>query len=178
MAYLTRAEGEAAIDKVKYWYQVLVQHGFPVRPFTSIRFTDSLNYLGRCQQSRRTGEFRLSLSSAAFHGFDLDSIILHEYVHTIPGCMNHGPQFNGMAARIERLTGHYGITGTRQSARDKREQKGFTAAIAKYQLKCKKCGATWYYQRKGPAIKSALRGELQCSCGSREFTVLQRVARR
>ena len=73
MAYLTRSEGEAAIDKVKYWYQVLVQHGFLVRPFTSIRFTDSLNYLGRCQQSSRTGEFRLSLSSAAFHGFDLDS---------------------------------------------------------------------------------------------------------
>lgn len=77
--------------------------------------------------------------------------IAHEICHTIKGCMNHGDKWKHYAQLLSVFG--YNIKRT-NSAEDKGiSTEVYTAAKNyKYEVRCGKCGATAYYQKKTKAV--------------------------
>lgn len=65
--------------------------------------------------------------------------IMHELVHTCPGCMNHGPEFQRRALMVNRKLGYHVSTTTDGEAL---EAAGVTLkrSADNYGIVCKKCG--------------------------------------
>lgn len=110
--------------------------------------------LGRCKRAYyATGEqYWIELAEkVAKDNVDLHfvkNIIMHELVHTMPGCFNHGPNFHRKAEVINRYLGYH--IGTEESGANM-----LAAGVApidrrlnaKYKVVCEKCGQTLYRLR-------------------------------
>ncbi len=120
--------------------------------------------LGRCKH--RYGLFTLEFSVDYFNyenttQDDRESIIVHEILHTVQGCQNHGEKFNRLGRLMERETGLKDIAGSTKS-----DTRGYSnarkKATYKYRLTCNGCGNTWLRKRsKGLRISN-----YTCKCGS------------
>lgn len=75
----------------------------------------------------------------------LEECIIHEFIHTIPGCFNHGHKFKKIASAINLRFPKYNIQ-TRTAAED----FGIVISepIKRYAITCKHCGKVFYYSRK------------------------------
>lgn len=77
----------------------------------------------------------------------LKNTIIHEILHTVPGCFNHGDAWKRMAARVNDV---YDYNVKRCSSAD---EKGVVTEIrrikktVKHQVQCKKCGYLMNYAR-------------------------------
>ena len=106
--------------------------------------------LGRCR--RKYGDFYIELAGkVARDDVDLHfikNIIMHELVHTMPGCFNHGPEFHRIGDMVSRKLGYH--IDTHETV-ENMEAAGVKPIIkseeAKYALVCKKCGAKIYKMR-------------------------------
>lgn len=84
----------------------------------------------------------------------LMNTILHELLHTVPGCMNHGEKWKAMADKVYKA---YGIQIKRCSnAEDKgvAAEKIETVKNYKYFVRCPDCGYTWKYARMCDSVKN------------------------
>lgn len=95
--------------------------------------------------------------------------IIHEIIHTCPGCMNHGEKWKKWADVMNKKYG-YNITRTTSA-----EDKGIERTIEdyKYTITCAKCGCTSYYMRKSRVVEHITSGGKRCrcgACGSHDFT--------
>ena len=84
----------------------------------------------------------------------LENTLIHEILHTVEGCMNHGPNWKRAADRIKTV---YGLEIKRANSK---EDKGVTYKReatrdepVKYILKCVDCGHEYKYQRASRAVK-------------------------
>lgn len=77
--------------------------------------------------------------------------VIHELLHTVNGCLNHGRQWQVYANRINNM---YGINVKRTSTSD---EKGVERVIEKpeykYMLKCDGCGQTIRRQKKSKIVE-------------------------
>lgn len=110
--------------------------------------------LGRCKRAYyATGEqYQIELAGkVARDNVDLHfvkNIIMHELVHTMPGCFNHGPRFQNTAYIINRKLGYH--VGTHESVENMKAagvQPKDKRMDAKYKVVCQKCGQEIYRQR-------------------------------
>lgn len=133
----------------------------------------ALKRWGQCRRvSNGTYEININYDllqeSTSLNG--LKETILHELIHTVPGCMNHGPQWNHWVARVNAAYG-YNIKRC-NSAADKGCTEHRTAkATYKYTIECNKCHTVWKKQRMSSLIKACTEGNARCSCGCTKFTV-------
>lgn len=74
-----------------------------------------------------------------------ESTIIHELIHTIPGCMNHGKKFKRICNLVNYKYPQYKIQ-TSSSAED----FGIVESKpkVKYKIICSKCGKEYLYERK------------------------------
>ncbi len=83
----------------------------------------------------------------------LKNTIIHEILHTCPGCANHGPEWKRRAAKVKKELG-YDIKRT-----DTPKEKGVgedmvsTKQKPKYAIRCKKCGQIIIRERMSKIIK-------------------------
>lgn len=88
---------------------------------------------------------------------DLIETILHELIHTCPGCMNHGHEWKTYADVVNRKYG-YNISrlkkGEEESAALMIENK---KANANYVCVCEKCGHEFFYSRRCGVIENPSR---------------------
>ena len=82
----------------------------------------------------------------------LTETIIHELLHTIPGCMNHGKKWKSMAEKVNQA---YGLNIARcSSAEDKGVTKRDINKVEyKYILQCDSCGNTYGRIRMSNAVK-------------------------
>lgn len=73
------------------------------------------------------------------------STIIHELIHTIPGCMNHGSKFQRICYLVNTKYPQYKLQ-TATGAEDFGIQ--LDEPIPKYKIICKCCGKEYLYQRK------------------------------
>lgn len=76
----------------------------------------------------------------------LEESIIHEYIHTLRGCWNHGPKFQYWCDVLNHMYG-FNLKATTPSS----EYGLSTAEIkkeSKYTMICKKCGHTYSYMKK------------------------------
>ena len=100
----------------------------------------------------------------------LKETILHELLHAVDGCLNHGYKWTTLVNKVNSTYG-YEIQQT-----DDFEHKGFETdpmdAQYKYRLTCEGCGHVYKYSRMCSTIKSACNHKARCSCGSSNFKLI------
>lgn len=122
-----------------------------------------------CYELRVSNIFNEITNEYRFHT-RLMSCMIHELIHTIPKCWNHGSAFKKMAAIINREYPEFVVsTGTPS------ENLGIKDSVTTYRyiVKCSCCGAESKYIRK-PKIWQFLNKEDSpyccCKCGKSTFT--------
>lgn len=82
--------------------------------------------------------------------------MVHEILHTVEGCMNHGPKWKGNAAVMNRKFG-YNIKTTSSYS-----ERGLEQPVGKYQIQCTNCKKVFYKNRMSNLIKYPKK--YICSC--------------
>lgn len=129
-----------------------------------------LNYraktrLGCC--IRKKDCFLIEISAICFdaqllqeHPKLIEQTILHELLHTCPGCQNHGAQWKAYAASVNQLTG-YSINRTIKIKMQKQKE----SPEKPYCLICENCGQKIARQK---CTKVIINPELyRCKCGGK-----------
>lgn len=99
--------------------------------------------------------------------------IVHEILHTVKGCMNHGDNWQKVANRInEFYNGYYTIQRTTAAADKGIEDIGQVRYdTPKWALRCIKCGKEYIYRRAGKAVKSP--ENYRCGCCHGHLTLIK-----
>ena len=146
----------------------------------------ALKRLGRCEAKSgnryviQINEFHNKLSPE----ISVMNTLIHELLHSLPKCMNHGEIWKRYANMYNRT---YGTTISRTSPLEgdykifKEEidkQRGHTQhknhsvySDGKHKITCSKCNKSWYYERAGRVVKLAMQNKkLKCPhCGLQSF---------
>ena len=86
--------------------------------------------------------------------------LVHEVLHTCPGCANHGPRWKSWAERMNRAYGYH-ISRTDSPDRLGLPDEG----PARYLLVCTRCGAEIGRSRRSAVVQHPER--YRCRCGGR-----------
>lgn len=140
----------------------------------TIRFNNNATtFLGKIRKTGNSfistgGCFEIIVNKVYTDMVDIDDVrntLLHELIHSLPYCMNHGPDWKRQAAKarvrgytITRVSGKNAYTEMYNKKRKEKKQN------AKYTVYCDKCGEQWNYQRTCKVIKSVARNETRYSC--------------
>lgn len=87
--------------------------------------------------------------------------IMHEIIHTCPGCMNHGENWKRLANRVNAAYPDYNIKRTTSC-----EEKGIEAPeprAYRWEIYCKSCGKKWNYKRLPKCAQYP--SNYRCFCG-------------
>lgn len=130
--------------------------------------------LGVCNRDRRTGKFTIDINSALLadnvDDMEVKDTIVHEMLHTCPGCFDHGYEWKRRADRVNRMLGYH---VSRTASRADMEAAGVEIKHEefKYALQCVGCGTQYKYKRWGKALETPSRyrcgkchGDLKTVC--------------
>lgn len=100
--------------------------------------------MGCCTRVNGKYKFRISISSHILDSDEivLKKIILHEYIHTVKGCLNHGTYFKNYCKILNDKFG-YDIHRLVDSKTLKFDNTYYT-----YRLKCPNCSISYLRKRK------------------------------
>lgn len=132
--------------------------------------TTAKKRLGRCSQlPDKTYCIQISsrLLDSSIPAMAVKHTLMHELLHSVPGCMNHQEKWKQLANRVNRA---YGYQIRRTSSL---EERGLSAADfevskpePKYRLQCSKCNHTYNYYRWCATLEHYQ--DCRCSkCGSK-----------
>lgn len=142
---------------------------FQVPNIWSIKVTNATSYwanIGRDKKVRSRFGMHISRTFEKIPDENLarlrfETCMIHELIHTIPGCNNHGNNFKRVGRMVKRKYPQYDIcrcVSAEEFGVDKAEAKP-----AKYLIRCEHCKHEYRYQRKPKYAIS----EYKCSkCGS------------
>lgn len=141
-------------------FSILDNLKIPYTPGTTISYNGRLTRKwGYC---RKSGNNSFTISIASILGQDdipektIKSVILHELLHTCPGCFNHGKQWKKYCKIIREI---YGIKIRTTSDAESMKVKQH------YYIKCRRCKIKITYAMKPRNI------ERQCPiCGSKKLS--------
>ena len=91
--------------------------------------------------------------------FEIEKTMAHELIHTIPGCINHGPNFKRYAELINRHYPKYNVSTYYTSDSDETENIA-NIKKPKYVVTCENCGVKTYFYRKCKTLDILSR----CTC--------------
>ena len=77
--------------------------------------------------------------------------IVHELLHTVNGCMNHGPNWKREADKVNRAYPHYNIKRT--TSYDEKGVEPPKPREPKYIVRCPSCGHEWKHFRMCGAVE-------------------------
>jgi predicted SprT family Zn-dependent metalloprotease len=122
---------------------------------------------GQCKVLRMEGpkpvEFSININAALLderaRSTALHATIVHEILHTVPGCLDHGPKWKQMAARYMDHYPQYRIRRTMS-----KEEAGIVEdggiekslqkrSVYRYALRCRGCGKVVYRMRMSPFVR-------------------------
>ena len=126
---------------------------------TVILNTRAKKRYGRCilQNGTYTIEISAYLVDAGLR--TIHEVVVHEVLHTCPGCMNHGPLWKQYASM---MTKRYGYTVERTAKTPLITEK---PAEARYILQCSNCGIQIRRMKKSSVVEHPER--YRCTCGGR-----------
>lgn len=93
---------------------------------------------------------------------EIRDTIMHELIHTCPGCFDHGSVFHHYAKIVNRKYGYHVDT---YADREQLEAAGVVIKESEYKyiLRCSKCGHEWKYKRIGKILENPW--AYNCGCG-------------
>lgn len=112
----------------------------------------------------RISEYTLALSEKS-----IMNTIIHELLHTCPGCMNHGPKWQSWGDLVRRTYGYdiKRVGGDKGEEEHEAFQKAasVTGPKIKHQVRCKSCGTVWNKTRDCNVTMHT--SQYHCHCGGR-----------
>ena len=139
---------------------------FKIPNISRVKITNASSYWANIGRDRETpNSFAIHISKTfekipdpiraenRFH-----SCMIHEMIHTIPGCNNHGKKFKRMCSLVNKKYPKYQVQ-TSTSSEDygiPRENKN-----PKYIIQCKECGKKYFYFK----LPKYPISEYVCKCG-------------
>ena len=128
----------------------------------------SNNSWGVCHRNK-DNTFTITINSKVLHSSNAEEVVirvvLHEFLHTVRGCFNHGKAWKHYAQLIKE---RFGFDITRTASYDMYDVAEEYIDY-KYKVVCNTCGATSYYKRACTIVN-----EQQCicrKCHGESFTV-------
>lgn len=110
-----------------------------------VRISKATSYFGQCK--RQGDEFLISISK--YHLSNPRQAILetmiHEVLHTVEGCFNHGNRWKAVVGRVNR---RYGYSIARVGSMNSEVQLDTPVSATKYVIVCKSCGFEYKRSRK------------------------------
>lgn len=141
----------------------MLSRGIEVGRVVSVQFSKSAHNFGTCQRVMM-GCYEITITDLGLHG-DVISTIVHELIHTVDGCMNHGSKFQSIAKKLSLV---YNIDlGTKASKKEMAMTREYRISKARYVIKCanSKCSCIVLRDRAVGVVKHPER--YRCSiCGS------------
>ena len=123
--------------------------------------------------------YKITINKAYLQNSDPQSVhdtIVHEVLHSIPGCMNHGKKWSYYARQFMTALPQFNISRCTNNEGFNNYLKKAMETQAKYTIICKKCGARFYKTRKSQWMDYLMRGGKCCAyhknCGG-DFEVIQ-----
>lgn len=98
---------------------------------------------------------------------------IHELIHTIPGCDNHGNKFKAIAILVTSMTKYQVWTKTNRKERGVEEGDDVVINTAKYIVTCPCCGHKFYMHRKPKYIENFERSYRCGYCKSKGLIIKQ-----
>jgi len=158
-------------------YNNLIALGIPVSSDICpvIRFTKATSWYGQCQQNRvyqgTRYQFQISISEYHLRSSEraIRNTLIHELLHTCPGCLNHGAKWKGYASLVQQQWGYQIIRAggdkDRDSAIEAARQEKRAGYKTKYLLVCTKCGQEFIRYRKSNLVLHP--EKYRCKCGGK-----------
>lgn len=97
---------------------------------------------------------------------DVHNTIMHECIHCIDGCMNHGEKWKLAAKKVN---DKFDFTPIKRTGHDEAYQ-AIIETKYKYEAICNKCGTAYHWIRQSRIYRSCTMGKAKCVCGSKDFT--------
>ena len=168
-------------DQLNQWLQEETDHlialGLPVSPdiCPEIRFSKATSWYGQCRQNYVYGgkRYKYVISISVYHAQSneraIRNTLIHELIHTCPGCLNHGPKWKAYAQMVESRYGY----SIRRSGGDKDTDSAIQQARQakragcrnRYLLVCTKCGQNFERFRKSNLVLHP--EKYRCKCGGK-----------
>ena len=111
--------------------------------------------------------YHLKLSPAE----EVHNTIMHEVIHSLPGCMNHGEKWKYAANRVNHFYEFPKIK--RCMTLDDTKHGDYISSTFKYIIECQGCHSKHRFMRESKTVRACKAGRAQCSCGSKNFLVTE-----
>ena len=160
-------------NEIKEDVELLISLGYAdvSRNHYECRFDNrALRRLGRCTRMT-TYKYLISVNEKYLRMANPESIhntIMHVVIHSLPGCMNHGKEWQNAARRVNASYNFTPITRVHDLAEDK-HYENYVKSNYHYSIECEKCHPKWSYMKKTKTYSACKEGRARCSCGSRIF---------
>lgn len=157
---ITKQDIQDALQSVLREFKDIEKKGIhcPV-PYSKIsphvEFTRGTKNLGQCHIQARTGEISIFVGRKYLSGYlspeSLRATLIHEVIHTLPGCQNHGPDFQYWAKLLSREMN----TDIGTYASNEESVQGTHACFeeSKNVIICVDCGKMFLHPTMAPSIK-------------------------
>lgn len=121
---------------------------------------------GRCRYNK-AGVYYIEINQILMNEFQVSkqaiiNTVMHETIHTVKGCMNHGTKFKNIAALVNNFYGYDVKRCT--SAAEKNLQDVKKSSPILYTIKCQNCGGECGYRRETKVVKAIKAGNLAGYC--------------
>lgn len=126
--------------------------------------------LGQCEKHAGTKRYTIIINRDYLRSAlpaSVHNTIMHEVIHSLPGCFNHGTKWKAVAHKVNENYIYEPITRTHDLREDTYKIK------YAYNIKCNSCGSEWNYLRLTKTYRAAKAGRATCGCGGRSFTCKQ-----
>ena len=150
------------MEMFNYGMEVVEACGIETGIITDVSInTRAKKRFGQCRYNRVTDTYSINIARFILDD-DIDDkavmeTIIHEILHTVSGCMNHGKKWKSLGKIIEREFGYTITTTDNYSKFSDRlaEERKVERNIKKhnYVFRCKDCGQTIYRERMSNFVK-------------------------
>lgn len=107
---------------------------------------------GKCTREKNGYAIELSQHLLSADDTAVETVILHELLHTCPGCMNHGSKWKSYAERLNQKYGYH-IKSVSTYDAFGLEDPGSRETV-KYMVVCTECGAEYPRKRKCSLVEN------------------------
>lgn len=97
---------------------------------------------------------------------EVHNTIMHECIHCVDGCMNHGEKWKAIAKKVN---DNFDFSTIKRTGYDE-AYHAIVQTKYKYEAVCKKCGTAYRWIRQGRIYNSCALGKATCHCGGKEFS--------
>lgn len=113
--------------------------------------------LGKCKYNRRTGNYSIEINTCLLtdeaETQAAKETIVHELIHTCPGCMNHGYEWKRRGDRVSRMLG-YDVCRLRDIDTLNNWGVEVKQETYKYALVCNDCGNQYKQKRWSKSLEN------------------------